>query len=45
MSFILDVIKFLGNADLDKVLEIIRECKELIATVKEFWESAATPDP
>jgi len=44
MSFILDIVKFLGAADLDKVLNVIREVKELIAEIKAFWESGSTPN-
>lgn len=33
MSLITDIIKFLGGADLDKVLLVIRELKELVAMI------------
>jgi hypothetical protein len=44
MSFITDIIKFLGGADLDKILDIIKGLKELIAELKTFWESPDTPN-
>ena len=38
MSFIGDVIKILGAADLDKVLEVIREVKSLIEMINALGE-------
>jgi hypothetical protein len=34
MSIITDILKFLGKADLDKVLEVVREIKSLISMIE-----------
>lgn len=44
LSIIGDVLKFLTNVDLDKVLLIIAEIKALVRMVQEFFESPDTPN-
>jgi len=41
MSAILDIISFLANVDMDKLLNVIKEVKELIQAVKELFDSGA----
>lgn len=44
MSIFGDIVKFLGTADLDKVLTVIAEVKQLINALKDFFDSPNTPN-
>jgi len=44
LSVIGDVIKFLSNVDLDKLLQVVAAIKELIKILEAFFDNPNTPN-